>query len=235
MKKLLFIAYLMTTTLMSFSQETQKVDKDKYFVAFSVGPSFPTGVFAATNLDTEPEAGFAKTGFNINLHLGYQIVENFGIASSLSYSNYKLDETSIKKYLVDGGSNNTSMNADHWQDISFVVGPMGTIKISDKLFADVKGMVGITNANMPVFRFNLAGSSSTLITPEKWSYAFAYQIGTDLRYNFGKNICFFTNLDYVHTKPFWKFDVVSNGTTESFRVEQNMGAIDLNVGLGVTF
>ena len=233
MKKILLVIQLSFFLFSnSFSQNYQSETtsiSSKGFAVVSGGAAFPVGVFGKRNVQLTPESGLAKTGYNVNINGGYQIHKNYGITGTVFYSRFKLDQTSVNNFL--NKTTSTSLNngtVDHWQYLGIVVGPMGTLPIGDNLFLDVKAMAGVAHANMPVVKIDLAGFPEPVnLTKEHWSDVFTWQVGTNLRYNFAKNLCFFTNVDYNFMKPSW--------TTDTEDVIQKMGVIDLNVGLGVTF
>ena len=237
MKKLLFTAiFLMVLQGIAFSQdtvaETKKTkESSKFFLAFSAGPAIPVGAFASKNISSTSDAGLANLGYNLNMHAGYQISENFGVAGGVYYSRFQLDQDAITRYLNSSGAGGINATADHWQYWGVIAGPMATLPVGNDVFFDFRAMGGYARANMPVIGFQLAGyPSSSNQSPEKWSDVFAWQFGTNMRYNFASNACLFANFDYNHMEPVWKFNL--NG--EDIKVEQKMGAIDFSVGVGIT-
>jgi hypothetical protein len=227
MKKQLFIiTLLMLTSIISFAQLTSKTKSGKKFViALTGGPSFPVGKYEKKDIN-QPQSGYARFGYNLNLNFNYQADKNFGLTSTIIYSRHKLNIDEIKKDL-----NNPNLSVDHYQYYGILAGPMATINLSDKVMLDIKLMAGVAEANSPVFSL-----SNTQITNEKWNEAFTWQYGTALRYNFNESTCLFTNIYYNHMKPNWNFGPFTNGGTEKFvKVEQNMSVLDMNLGLGINF
>ncbi len=237
MKKLLFIFIgLLSTSTMLMAQDAEPVAKTsktppKFFLAFSAGPAIPVGAFASKDINASSDAGLANLGYNLNLHSGYQISDYFGVTGNFLYSRFQMDQGAITRYLNSSGSGGVNATADHWQYWGVIAGPMATLPVSDEIFFDFKAMGGYARANMPVIGFQLAGyPSASLQTPEKWSDVFAWQLGTNMRYNFATNACLFANFDYNHMEPVWKFNF--NG--EDLKVQQKMGVIDFTVGVGIT-
>ncbi len=217
----------------SFSQvsgnKTSLVDDTKFFAALSGGPSIPVGVFQKKNFAVTSEAGLAKTGYVLNANLGYKFHKNFGVASTVFYSMYKLDQKAINDFIGKSATTIVGASADHWQYVGVVVGPMATVPLVENVFIDFKAMAGYAHANMPVIKVQLEGLPAPIdATQEKWADAFAWQLGTNLRYNFTSKFCFFANADYNYMKPKWKTDVSGD-------VIQKMGVVDVNVGLGANF
>lgn len=234
MKKIIF-----TTTVLlfvfswSYSQDNLQKSR-KFFAAVSGGIGIPVGLFGSKNVDPNSEAGLAKPGYNINVHSGYQLQRDFGIASTIFFSEFNVDQSAIDK-LTSGSS--ASVSADHWQYWGIAVGPMATFNLNSEFVLNIKTLIGYSRANMPQIMAttanNIVGATST--TPDKWTDAFTWQFGTDVRYRFGKNAFVFSNLDYNYMRPRWKYDVTLNGTNQSVDLKQNMGVIDLDLGVGLEF
>ena len=88
MKKIVFTAIgVLMTGVMIFAQ----IRTSKTFAAFTAGPSYPVGLFSNTNID-EPNAGMAKNGFNIDVKLGHQFDQVFGITGGLTYGRYAVQD-----------------------------------------------------------------------------------------------------------------------------------------------
>jgi hypothetical protein len=222
-KSIIFLAVLLLIGSIVTAQEEKVQMNKKFFLALSAGPAFPVGPFASTDT-TSTTAGFAKTGVNVNAHFGYQVIENFGLASTFLYANHSLD---IAKF-------GEGIGANHWQYYGVVIGPFVTIPVGEKATFNLKALAGITNSNSPSIKFN-----GTVIVKEDWSTAFAMQAGVDYRYYFGNEMYFLTNLDYNYMKP--KFTLKVEGgeipdlPRNSESAFQKISALNLNIGLGIKF
>ena len=84
-----------TTFAQGSGAKSSLVDETKFFAALSGGPSIPVGVFQKKDFTVTSEAGLAKVGYVLNANLGYKFHNNFGIASTVFYSMYKLDQKAI--------------------------------------------------------------------------------------------------------------------------------------------
>lgn len=235
MKKVLMVlSIMMFYGIQSFAQEKEKTEKSKFFVGVTIGVSAPVGVFGSTDT-ASIHSGLARAGYNLNLNAGYQIKDHFGLAANIFYSRFKLDQTSVEKYIGVGSVSDVNASADHWQYLGLEVGPKATVLVSDNVFVDFKGLLGFAYANMPVYRFELQGLPSlAVVTSEEWNYTFTWRLGAGLRYNFTKGACFLANADYNYMRPIWRYDVPGNGGTVRINDEQRIGSLDLNVGVGVT-
>jgi hypothetical protein len=205
--------------------------ENKMYLALSVGPSFPLGKFGSKSVNPDDGAGFAKTGVNAALQYGYLIGKNFGIAANIGYARYKVDEGPLKSMMVVEDPN-FQVSADHWQYFSFLAGPMATVAANEKLNFDFRLMGGLAHTNFPVI--SASSSTSGASSSENWQSAFAWQLGTDMRYHLSSKACFFANLDYLKTKPVTTI-TITNGGTESSDVEQHLGVMNLTVGMGLSF
>ncbi len=234
MKKQLFITTLMLLMISAtYSQSTSKMETKKFNIGLSTGFAFPVSFFKSTDYNHFQDPGFAKTGFNINLEGSYHLTKSVGIASKVMFSNFGVDEGAAKRYLPISV---TPSSTDHWQYWGILAGPMGTIDLGDNFSMDIKGLVGFSRANAPVLKFSLEDISGiNLATADKWSDAFAWQVGTDFRYRFANNFNVFTNIDYSYMKPRWNFDISTGGSKTSTIIHQRMSVVDVNLGVGVEF
>lgn len=234
-KKILLMAVTGLSLLQLCAQDmpARQAEKkeNKMYLALSVGPSFPLGKFGSKSINPDDGAGFANTGVNAALQYGYLIGKNFGIAANIGYAQYKLDEGPLKSMMVVEDPN-FQVSADHWQYFSFLAGPMATVAANDKLNFDFRLLGGLAHTNFPVISASSTYSGAT--SSENWQSAFAWQLGTDMRYHLSSKACFFANLDYLKTKPVTTI-TVTNGGTEASDVEQHLGVMNLTVGMGLSF
>ncbi|MGZ3901838.1 MAG: hypothetical protein ACXVDC_16040 [Bacteroidia bacterium] len=223
MKKLMLVIASITLVIISANAQEKAVQPTKkFFVSLAAGPSFPLGTFESknTNITTNSTSGFAKTGYNLNLHFGYQLHENFGIVSHILFSEYKLD---VSKFA------DANVSADHWQYYGILAGPMLTLPAGEKARFDFKALGGVTNVNSPGVKVD--GED---YFKEQWSAAFALQFGADFRYNLTENLYVIVNADYNHMKPSFTITNVE-GATFTHSPKQEMEHINLTGGIGFNF
>ncbi len=219
---MLLIASIILVVISANAREKAVQPAKKLFVSLSAGPSFPLGTFESknANITNNSTSGFAKTGFNINVHFGYQLHENFGIVSHLLFSEYKLN---VSKFT------DANVSANHWQYYGILVGPMLTLPVGENARFDFKALGGVTNVNSPGVTVNGANYFK-----EQWSAAFALQFGTDFRYNLTESLYLIANADYSYMKP--KFTVTNvEGATFTHAPKQEMEHINLTGGIGFNF
>ena len=175
-------------------------------VGFSFGSTVPIGDFAST---ASQNAGYAKTGVNINLTGGYNFRPNFGIVGSLLGFKNNLDYP-----LASLG-----FKTEPWTCEGLFVGVLGAIKIVGNLFVDFKPMLGLINVQTPKISFN-----NKTITDNESVNSLCFDFGTSLRYDFPEKWCGLLNVDYLQTNPGF-----SNIRLESVQI------ININIGLGYRF
>lgn len=219
---MLLIASIILVIISANAQENAVQPTKKFFISLSAGPSFPLGTFESKNpnITTNSTSGFAKTGYNLNLHFGYQLHENFGIVSHILFSEYKLD---VSKFA------DASVSANHWQYYGILAGPMLTLPAGENARFDFKALAGVTNVNSPGVKVD--GDD---YFKEQWSAAFALQFGADFRYNLTESLYLIVNGDYSHMKP--KFTVPNvEGAPFTHSPNQEMEHINLTGGIGLNF
>ena len=124
MKKLLLMMIVLLVSGAILAQGSAKTTATKSVLAFHAGPSFPVGDFASNDFDNE-QAGFAKTGFTIDLNYGYQFHPNAGIAAPgatvLTFNNVQYIKQFEKLDIFDAATN-TVLEVDGGQviDINIV-------------------------------------------------------------------------------------------------------------------
>ena len=217
------LAGIMLIIISASAQENAVQPAKKFFVSVAAGPSFPVGTFESknSNVTNNSTSGFAKTGYNLNLHVGYQLHENFGIVSHILFSEYKLD---VAKFA------DVNVSTDHWLYYGILAGPMLTIPVGKDAKFDVKALAGVANVNSPGVTVNGNGYFK-----EQWSAAFALQFGADFRYNLTEDLYLIVNGDYNHMKPKFSVPVSGEGTTFTHDPHQEMEHINVTGGIGINF
>ena len=198
-----------------------------FYIGLAGGAAMPVGNFGKKNVELSTESGFARFGYNLNLFSGYQINKTWGVAGSAFYSKFRVDEAAINDYLSGTG---LSVSADHWQYYGVHFGPTATVSLAKNTVMDFRALGRISHVNMPIVELKGTdgnGGTSLGTSSEKWTDAFSWQLGTNLRYNFDPTFFLYTNFDFNYMKPTWS---VNNED-----INQKMGVIDLTVGLGASF
>jgi hypothetical protein len=164
------------------------------YIGFSIGPSIPTGKFSS-EVD-----GRAKTGVRLNLvSFGYKITKGFGVSANC-FGGYNLRIYS---------------NSDPWMYGGLIIGPMGSIPVSNKIDLDFRPMVGVSVTQFP-------GASSNIQKP----ITICYDLSALIRFHIGEGMDIFLNSEYFFSKP--EFTIENNGF--EFRFEQSISTISYGLG-----
>jgi opacity protein-like surface antigen len=229
MKKLLMMAFALLFSGTMLAQGSKVNEDNKSFIAFHGGPSFPIGDFSSRNFNNS-NAGFAKTGFNINLDYAYLFTKSIGVTASLFVNKYDINDADLNVKPA-GSEGFIPVNLDHWQFYGITAGPVYSINVGKNIFTDIKVMGGVVNANAPIIK--LQGQK---LTKEEWKVAGIFQAGAGLKFGVGKNIFIVTNANYMHLNPTFKYtytEVVAGQTAEEFH--QKMDIISVTAGVGYNF
>lgn len=212
----------------------------KSFLAFHAGPSFPVGDFGITKLSAsngvvaDRDAGFAKTGYNLDLAYGYKVNGNFGFTASAFFNNNKLNNGAIQREMekeldVATGELN-GLKLDHWKWYGIAAGPMLSHNITPKVAVDLRVMGGVANANSPKIVF-----ADWVTIKEDWSAAPLFLGALDLRFGLSNNMFIFTNVDYLYMKPEFKVETNIDGEIMTETFKQKMSVVNLTGGVGIRF
>lgn len=174
MKKFIIILSLVVLSANLFAQSSDR----KGFIGITLGPSIPIGDFADNSLSND-NAGFAKTGLNINLiNFGYKFGQNFGITGSWFGAAHSVDISGVDAMWSYGG---------------LMGGPMLSFPLNEKLDFDLKGMIGFVSAKLDMNELGETSGSGV-----------GFDFGASFRYNFTEKWCLLINGDYLASNP--KFD-----------------------------
>ena len=199
------------------------------FLTLTAGPSLPMGDFRSADLYNE-NAGFAKTGFNIDLQGGYYFTKNVALSGSAFFSQYSLDQQKLREqFAQEFPGSQFTLSLDHWQYYGIVVGPMVTWDASSKTFFDFDLMTGIANANSPKTEVTLEGTQAT--QSEDWTTVAPIRFGTTARFQIGKKGYLAAGLHYIYMKP--EFETTIAGVTSTFR--QKIESVNVTFGVGIRF
>jgi hypothetical protein len=219
-KKFLTAAILLFIFLNSYSQ----VGKDKGYFALTIGPSFPIGNYAKSDV-TNSMLGLAKMGDVVNISYSCLTGKNFGIAATLlgqinplnihsmeqSFAQLKLKIAS--GFVTEPGQplpntpGNTYPNwqfeKHSWKLAAVLFGGYGQLPSgnSGKISFITKAMIGIMYAVAP----KLKGSS---ITDTAGAYieqssgsavGFSFLLSGGIKYQLNNKISLLSNLDFLGT------------------------------------
>ncbi len=229
MKKLLMMAFALLVSGTMLAQGSKVKGDTKSFIAFHGGPSFPIGAFSSKDMANSSNAGFAKTGFNLNLNYGYHIQNNIGLAAGVFYNKYMMDGSNI--IFTDEGGHVIPLNVDHWQFYGVTAGPAFTFGAGKNINADLRIMGGVVNANAPLIKVQ-----DIKVTEEEWNVAPVFQAGLDFRIGISNSLFIYAGADYMYIDPKFKYTFTPDFqgiTTQEFH--QKMNVINVTGGFGYKF
>jgi hypothetical protein len=228
MKKLVLMAIALLVSGMLQAQEKYAKTEKKSFIALHAGPTFPVGDFNSNNTGNE-NAGFAKTGYTINLNYGYNFVPKAGITASVFYNSYKTHQFSTA--FLDGNTQAINLDIDHWKFYGLSAGPMLTFDLRKNIYSDIKVMGGIVNANSPKVTYN-----GVVMAEDDWSWAPAFQGGINVRIGTGSNLFVFGNADFMYMKPKFSYKYTNeNQQLVNEDIKQKISAVNVSAGVGFNF
>lgn len=205
------VAALLCTIISSSARaqdvlSSQAQSATKFMIGITGGVSAPMGNFMKTDYANDA-SGYAGTGYNMGIIGTYFINKHWGIAELFSFQQFSyvggqnLTFGMQKSFDVD--SVTFSVRGDN-HTYSFLVGPVYTMALGDKLNVDLRLLGGFVNAN-------LAGNNVTLtdggVTDPTFYQAvsrantFGMQLGAALRYRVTDHIGIMANVDYFYSKP----------------------------------
>ena len=225
MKKLVSAMTMLLLSIAVMAQDPKPEKEQKNFLAFTVGPSFPFGVFGSTEL-TDPEAGLdlstdesglAKNGYTFEIKYGYQFHKIFGLAASVVYGSNNVD----KSFLED----DAEIKVDPWEYYGILAGPRITGTLSPMTSLDFSVLSGVAFANSP-----RAMIDDEEFLEDDWQTTVPLKLAADLRFNF-KNRFLFVGANYTYLQP--EFNSIFLSEKVTYR--QKMGILGFNAGFGTRF
>jgi opacity protein-like surface antigen len=220
------------------------------FASISFGATIPQGDYAKTG-DLSSN-GYARTGGAIKFDAGFFPVSYFGIGGSFSFgSNYAVRDSLIEDmvaYIEDNASSIIDIPDDaeiiygsgFWNYINLFVGPHFSIRASQKLYFDFRGLAGMTVLRLPEqeLRINFDGTEIYSRT-SKTRIAFGFTAGAGIRYNLNTDLALKLAADYFQSRAQYEYtfdlfqgvaDDVPPLTSEFF-----VRTVELTVGLAYSF
>lgn len=143
----------------------------------------------------DPDNGTAKAGLQINLvNFGYLFTKNIGICAIWYGAANPVSAEIFKPYAYGG----------------ILAGPLLSFPIGPVAELDFRPMIGYSATTVAAYR-----------DAEDKATAFAYNLGTVLRFNFSRKFSLTFNADYFSTNPHFGI----------YGFDQNIGTISLGAGI----
>jgi hypothetical protein len=193
-KLALLTGFLFCATIV-YSQQKER----KFLAELSLGPSFPLGKFAQKTYDGKDVnyPGFAKTGFNGQLSIGYHLNETFGVLLAGGYSIHAQDEKAYESQIKSENDQvaRADVNAKSWKIAKVMAGGFFVSSLSDddRLVLQTRITAGVCKSAIPEFSVVDYGSSGVWTASGKTGkvalpWTFCYQVSVGLKYKLNNKL-----------------------------------------------
>ncbi|MEO5570102.1 MAG: outer membrane beta-barrel protein [Bacteroidia bacterium] len=195
---LIFICLVVfAASAQSKSSEASSEDK-KGFIGLSLGPAFSYTDFASKDINNE-NAGFAKTGFNLNVSFGYRLGRHFGIAAMLCGNSNSFDNAGFEKIF----STLAQVNSTPWKSNGVMAGGYYS-SASSKVSFEMRLVIGYANTTSPEISVRLtdfSGAQVDLLQESVSGGTLCSDFGVGLKAALSEKFSFLGNLDFYATEP----------------------------------
>lgn len=227
MKKVFVLVAALLVCFVVTAQDNRLPKKMSSAFSFNIGPSFPIGDFASTNADNL-NAGYAKTGVNLNLNYDYMFSKYFGLTATGFYGSHDMDHKIITDFM---GLDIPGADVTHYQYIGFLAGPVVSGEITPKADINFKLLGGVSRTRSPQATFD-----GEIFAKQDWASSFAWRMSSDAQFKFSRNAFFMIGLSYTQMRPDFKIVLMPNETNpEIMDMEMHVSTINLNAGVGIKF
>lgn len=232
MKKLVILLLVATCSFQYVSAQ-----RGNGYFGITLGPSIPIEDFASKDPNNEA-AGWANVGGLIDLSFAYEFgTGNFGVTAILRGQSNPTDAQALADaFAAKYNYVNWIVSAENWSLGGLLVGGYGSFDITEKSSFETRGMIGFLNATSPEIKVtgNVLGMEAWTKRSKASATAFSYLLGAGFKFGVGSKLYFLTNLDYLGSKPeFLNVETTTSfGSSEKNTYHQNIGTLNLSVGLG---
>ncbi|NNM95326.1 MAG: hypothetical protein HKL88_07685 [Bacteroidia bacterium] len=224
----------------------------KFSIGLNFGISIPKGQFGEANStmlplanhsqDTNHFAGYAQTGFYMNVNFNYMFTNIIGcsiyIGTSANPYNSALFKSQIDtlyatEFRNSGGIPLISTSGNYFIG-QYLIGPFMCIPVSGKLKAEIKLLFGYIFATYPKTDF---GTNFELPMPASFKFSFCYSFSGGIEYVVSKTFGFHLNVNYIGsnaTYPSYSEQPYGTFKNELFDIPKNMSIMMIEPTLGVS-
>jgi hypothetical protein len=210
-----------------------------YELSLSVGSVIPIGDFASKD-QYEKNSGYANSGTSFDLRFSKQFENNWGfiVIGKLQFN--PLDVDAINTQIMNDNNSLTriSSSVTPWINNGFLFGTMYEKPI-DKFSVEGRVLFGYLANRSPEYDIDAYFGQQFLniSTESKKSNAFAFNLGSSLKYEITKQFIAKFNIDIFRTKPeFVNVETQSNvGFSDIVTFKQPINTFNVSIGLGFRF
>jgi opacity protein-like surface antigen len=220
------------------------------FASISFGATLPQGDYASTG-DLSSN-GYASNGGAIKFDAGYFPVSYFGIGASFSFgSNYAKRDSLINDlvtYIEDNASSIIDIPDDaeilygsgFWNYINVFIGPHFSIRASQRLYFDFRGLAGISFIRPPDQELRINFDNTNIYTRTSHNSAsFGFLAGGGIRYSLNSNLALKFAADYFQSKSknTYAFELFQGVAEDVPPLDADflIRTVELTVGLAYSF
>lgn len=181
------------------------------FGSISFGASLPQGDYAATG-DLSSN-GYARTGGAIKFDGAFFPVSYFGIGASFSFgSNYAIRDSLVQdmvSYIEENTPGGIDIPEDaeilygsgFWNYFNLFIGPHFSIRASQKLYFDFRGLAGLSVIRPPDQELTITYDGASIYNRTDYTnVAFGWTAGAGVRVMLNSNLALKLSGDFVQTK-----------------------------------
>jgi len=174
------------------------------YVSLNGGVSLPMGDFGATSGSDFGDAGYAESGFKIDLDGAMYFYNNFGVGINIGYGQYQYDQEQFGIDNLKSNDNNLILTEeytyqeDNWSGLNVLVGPQYGMKF-DQLQLDFKLLIGLMSVSAPEVKLEAKDSEEEVVQEASSGSGFAINLGAAGTYYFGKHFGATLNFDLIST------------------------------------
>ncbi len=196
---------------------------------------------------SNPAAGFAKTpGITFGIHGSYYLNAHFGIGGLFSYTEYgmKSDQLAAGTDAAYGTAYGEA-KVTSYQTISFLIGPVYSMKALDWLIIDYRVVAGVSTTTSPQIDYSLldqndAGQpvSYNFYQNKSTASALGMQAGVGARIRVYKGIGVSVRADYFYSKPNFSLSytgVQNYSPAGRYITNYNEPFSGINTSFGITY
>jgi len=236
--------------LVILAAASMQVSAQQNYASISFGASIPRGNYASTG--DLASNGYARNGGAIKFDAGYFPVSYFGIGGSFSFGSNYASRDSLMKDMVAYIEANTPGGIDipedaetlygsgFWNYVNVFIGPHFSIRATQKLYFDFRGLAGISFIRPPDQELRINFDDTNIYTTTSHnSVSFGFLVGAGLRYKLNSNLALKLAADYYRSKSkfTYNFELFRDVAEDVPPLDSEfpIKTVELTVGLAYSF
>ncbi len=226
------------------------VSGQQNFASISFGTSMPLNDYTKTG--DLSSSGYAKTGGTIKFDGAYFPGSYLGIGGSFSFGSNYAERDSLIQDMVSYMEENASTIIDipedaeiiygsgFWNYINLFIGPHFSIRATQKIYLDFRGLAGMTVLRAPDQDLRINFDETSIYTNASGSkLGFGFTAGGGVRINLNSDLALKLSADYFQTKAkfVYTFDLFRDVADEvpPLDAEFYVQTVELTIGLAYAF